>query len=57
MTGAGQQGKKLDEAAVRRVPMPGLAAIREVFQAARAQGWGGEDIAAVYKAVDRMAGG
>lgn len=49
------QGLMLDEAAARGVPMPGLAAIREVFQAARAQGWGGEDIAAVYKAVERMA--
>ena len=51
------QGLMLDEAAARLVPMPGLAAIREVFQSARAQGWGGEDIAAVYKAVDRAAGG
>ena len=34
----------------RRAPMPGLAAIREVFQAARAQGFGEEDIAAVVKA-------
>ena len=49
------QGLMLEEAAALRVPMPGLAAIREVFQAARAQGWGGEDIAAVYKAVDRAA--
>jgi len=47
------QGLMLEEAAARGVPMPGLAAIREVFQAARAQGWGGEDIAAVYKAIDR----
>ena len=47
------QGLMLEEAAAHRVPMPGLAAIREVFQAARAQGWGGEDIAAVYKVVDR----
>jgi 3-hydroxyisobutyrate dehydrogenase-like beta-hydroxyacid dehydrogenase len=46
----------LEEAEKRRVPMPGLAAIREVFQAARAQGWGGEDIAAVFKAIDRAAG-
>ena len=46
------QGLMLEEAERHRVPMPGLAAIREVFQAARAQGWGGEDIAAVYKAVD-----
>ena len=50
------QGLMLEEAAAHRVPMPGLAAIREVFQAARAQGWGEEDIAAVYKAVDRRRG-
>ena len=54
---AKDQGLMLEEASARRVPMPGLAAIREVFQSARAQGWGGEDIAAVYKAVDRLAGG
>ena len=36
--------------------MPGLAAIREVFQAARAQGWGQEDIAAVVKVVEAAAG-
>ena len=35
--------------------MPGLAAIREVFQAARAQGFGAEDIAAVVKAVEAAA--
>lgn len=46
----------LEEAAARRTPMPGLAAVREVFQAARAQGWGGEDIAAVFKAVEAAAG-
>ena len=46
------QGLMLEEAERHRVPMPGLAAIREVFQSARAQGWGAEDIAAVYKAVD-----
>ncbi len=50
------QSLMLAEAAARGVPMPGLAAIREVFQAARAQGWGGEDIAAVVKAVERAAG-
>jgi 3-hydroxyisobutyrate dehydrogenase-like beta-hydroxyacid dehydrogenase len=50
------QGLMLDEAAALKVPMPGLAAIREVFQAARAQGWGAEDIAAVYKAMERSAG-
>jgi 3-hydroxyisobutyrate dehydrogenase-like beta-hydroxyacid dehydrogenase len=46
----------LEEAAQRRVPMPGLAAIREVCQAARAQGWGAEDIAAIVKALERGAG-
>jgi 3-hydroxyisobutyrate dehydrogenase-like beta-hydroxyacid dehydrogenase len=46
----------LEEAAARRVPMPGLAAIREVCQAARAQGYGQEDIVAVVKALERMAG-
>ena len=46
----------LNEAAQRRVPMPGLAAIREVCQAARAQGWGAEDIAAIVKALERGAG-
>ena len=50
------QGLMLDEAAVRRVPMPGLAAIREVFQAARAQGFGALDIAAVVKVVEAAAG-
>jgi 3-hydroxyisobutyrate dehydrogenase-like beta-hydroxyacid dehydrogenase len=50
------QGLMLDEAAAQGVPMPGLAAIREVFQAARAQGYGQEDIAAVVKAVERAAG-
>ena len=47
----------LAEAAARSVPMPALAAIREVCQAARAQGLGQEDIAAVVKAVERAAGG
>jgi 3-hydroxyisobutyrate dehydrogenase-like beta-hydroxyacid dehydrogenase len=50
------QGLMLDEAGARGVPMPGLAAIREVFQAARAQGFGAEDIAAVVKAVEAAAG-
>jgi 3-hydroxyisobutyrate dehydrogenase-like beta-hydroxyacid dehydrogenase len=50
------QGLMLDEAATQGVPMPGLAAIREVFQAARAQGYGQEDIAAVVKAIERAAG-
>ena len=46
----------LAEAAAQRTPLPGLAAIREVFQAARAQGLGQEDIAAVVKVLERMAG-
>ncbi len=50
------QGLMLDEAAAQGVPMPGLAAIREVFQTARAQGLGQEDIAAVVKAVEKAAG-
>jgi 3-hydroxyisobutyrate dehydrogenase-like beta-hydroxyacid dehydrogenase len=46
----------LEEAAERRVPMPGLAAIREVFQSARAQGLGQEDIGAVIKVLEKAAG-
>jgi 3-hydroxyisobutyrate dehydrogenase-like beta-hydroxyacid dehydrogenase len=46
----------LEEAAALNVPMPGLAAIREVFQSARARGWGQEDIAAVLKVVESAAG-
>ncbi len=45
----------LAEGASRGVPLPGLAAIREVFQAARAQGLGREDICAVVKALERAA--
>ena len=46
----------LEAAAAQRTPMPGLAAIREVCQAARGQGLGQEDIVAVVKALERMAG-
>jgi 3-hydroxyisobutyrate dehydrogenase-like beta-hydroxyacid dehydrogenase len=46
----------LEEGAAHGVPMPGLAAIREVFQSARARGFGGEDIAAVVKALEAAAG-
>ena len=46
----------LEEGASLKVPMPGLAALREVFQAARALGWGQEDIAAVYKVIEKNAG-
>jgi 3-hydroxyisobutyrate dehydrogenase len=50
------QSLMLAEAAAQLTPLPGLAAIREVFQAARAQGLGQEDIVAVLKALERMAG-
>lgn len=46
----------LEEGSTRGVPMPGLAAIREVFQSARARGFGHEDIAAVFKVIESAAG-
>ena len=46
----------LAEAAKYKVSMPGLAAIREVCQSARGQGYGQEDIAAVVKVLERAAG-
>jgi 3-hydroxyisobutyrate dehydrogenase len=46
----------MEEAASRKVPLPGLAAIREVFQSARAQGLGQEDIGAVIKILEKAAG-
>jgi 3-hydroxyisobutyrate dehydrogenase len=50
------QSLMLHEAAQQKTPMPGLAAIREVFQAARAQGLGQRDISAVFQALERAAG-
>jgi 3-hydroxyisobutyrate dehydrogenase len=50
------QSLMLETAAAARVPMPGLAAVREVFQAARAQGYGREDICAVVKTLEQAAG-
>jgi len=50
------QGLMLETADALRVPMPGLAAVREVFQSARAQGYGREDICAVVKTLERAAG-
>jgi 3-hydroxyisobutyrate dehydrogenase-like beta-hydroxyacid dehydrogenase len=50
------QSLMLAEAGKRLAPMPGLAAIREVHQSARAQGLGQEDIAAVIKVLERAAG-
>jgi len=46
----------LAEGTGQRTPLPGLAAIREVFQSARAQGLGDEDISAVIKTLERAAG-
>jgi 3-hydroxyisobutyrate dehydrogenase-like beta-hydroxyacid dehydrogenase len=46
----------LAEATKRLAPMPALAAIREVHQSARAQGFGQEDIGAVIKVLERAAG-
>jgi len=42
----------LDEAGPLRVPLPGVAAMLETVQAARARGFGAEDIAAVAKLFD-----
>ncbi len=50
------QGLMLETASALRVPMPGLAAVREVFQSARAQGLGREDICAVVKTLEQAAG-
>lgn len=50
------QNLMLQEAHRQRAPMPGLAAMREVFQSARALGYGQEDIAAVVKVLERGAG-
>lgn len=50
------QSLMLHEAAQQKTPMPGLAAIREVFQAARAQGLGERDISAVFQSLERAAG-
>jgi 3-hydroxyisobutyrate dehydrogenase-like beta-hydroxyacid dehydrogenase len=45
----------LAEAGAHHVAMPGLAAIHQVTATARAHGFGGEDIAAVVKAVELLA--
>jgi len=50
------QSLMLAEAARQRTPLPALAAIREVFQAARGQGLGSDDIASVIKVLERAAG-
>jgi 3-hydroxyisobutyrate dehydrogenase-like beta-hydroxyacid dehydrogenase len=49
------QALMLAEAAARRVPMPGLAAIHQVTSVARAHDLGGKDIAAQLEAVEVLA--
>jgi 3-hydroxyisobutyrate dehydrogenase-like beta-hydroxyacid dehydrogenase len=46
----------LAEAGSLGCPLPATAACREVYSAARAMGWGDEDMAAVYKVLQRLAG-
>ena len=46
----------IDAANALKVPVPGLAAVREQFQAVRAMGAGAEDIAALVKVLRRAAG-
>ncbi|HEY0883324.1 MAG TPA: NAD(P)-dependent oxidoreductase, partial [Archangium sp.] len=46
----------LDNAASHRVPTPTAASLRETYNVARASGLGGEDIAAVIKAYETLAG-
>lgn len=50
------QSLMLAEGARRGVALPALAAIREVFQSARAQGHGERDIASVLVALERASG-
>lgn len=46
----------LDSAARHRVPTPGVAAVKEAYQLARAQGKGENDIGAVVTALEDLAG-
>jgi 3-hydroxyisobutyrate dehydrogenase-like beta-hydroxyacid dehydrogenase len=50
------QSLMLQQSHALKTSMPGLGAIREVFQAARGQGLGQEDIGAVVKVLERAAG-
>jgi 3-hydroxyisobutyrate dehydrogenase-like beta-hydroxyacid dehydrogenase len=50
------QGLMLEVAAALKSPMPGLATIREVLSAARAQGLGAQDISALVKVLEKSAG-
>jgi 3-hydroxyisobutyrate dehydrogenase-like beta-hydroxyacid dehydrogenase len=46
----------LDAANEAKVPVPGLAMVREQFQQLRAAGKGGEDIAALIRVLEVQAG-
>ncbi len=46
----------LDSAARHRIPTPGVAAVRETYQLARAHGQGDKDIAAVVTALEALSG-
>ncbi|HLL54027.1 MAG TPA: NAD(P)-dependent oxidoreductase [Myxococcaceae bacterium] len=46
----------LDSAARHRIPTPGVAAVRETYQLARAQGKGDQDIGAVVTALEDLSG-
>lgn len=50
------QSLMLAEGHLQKASLPGLAAIREVFQSARAQGFGPDDIAGVIRVLERAAG-
>ena len=50
------QNMMLDYAVRARAPMPGLAAIREVYRAGQARGHGAEDMASVIKVLESLAG-
>jgi 3-hydroxyisobutyrate dehydrogenase-like beta-hydroxyacid dehydrogenase len=49
-------GLILDAAARAHVPLPQTAATLQLMQSASAQGWGGEDYAAIIRCVERAAG-
>jgi 3-hydroxyisobutyrate dehydrogenase-like beta-hydroxyacid dehydrogenase len=49
-------GLILDAAARSHVPLPQTAATLQLMQSASAQGWGGEDYAAIIRCVERAAG-
>ncbi len=53
---AKDQNLMLEQAVSNRVPMPGLAAIREVFRSGQARGFGSEDMAGVIRVLEALAG-